>query len=339
MEIKKISDELERIVESKRIPNALIFETDGLNSELEMSLEFAKKILLSNEQNPVNQNKIVKDLNSLSYPDLHIVFPIPISNNKKKDLYDYHYKAWSEMALKNNMKVSLSKWKETISYGNKQPIINIDSVRSVIKKLAVSSFHSNFKIIIFWMADKMNEEASNMLLKTIEEPGDETVFILLTEDIRKLLPTIVSRCQVIGFSGINKKRTGALENNEFEALFSDLMRNAFQANKNSKSLAQLINWSRIVGKMDKQDAQGFFKFSIELLRQAYLKNMEIEELVSFKPTTEFNFDAFSKFITKNNIEELSSGFENAIYESSRNVKLSMIATDIAFKTTKLIHGG
>ena len=339
MEIKKISDELERIVESKRIPNALIFETDGLNSELEMSLEFAKKILISNEQNPVNQNKIVKGLYSLSYPDLHIVFPIPISNNKKKDLYDYHYKAWSEMALKNNMKVSLSKWKETISYGNKQPIINIDSVRSVIKKLAVSSFHSNFKIIIFWMADKMNEEASNMLLKTIEEPGDETVFILLTQDIRKLLPTIVSRCQVIGVGGISKKRTGALENNEFEALFSDLMRNAFQANKNSKSLAQLINWSRIVGKMDKQDAQGFFKFSIELLRQAYLKNMEIEELVSFKPTTEFNFDAFSKFITKNNIEELSSGFENAIYESSRNVKLSMIATDIAFKTTKLIHGG
>ena len=337
MEIKNISDELERIVESKRIPNALIFETDGLNSELEISLEFAKKILLSNEQNPVNQNKIVKDLNSLSYPDLHIVFPIPISNNKKKDLYDYHYKAWSEMALKNNMKVSLPKWKETISYGNKQPIINIDSVRSVIKKLAVSSFHSNYRIIIFWMADKMNDEASNMLLKTIEEPGDETVFILLTEDIRKLLPTIVSRCLVIGVGGINKKRAGTLENNEFEALFSDLMRNAFQANKNSKSLAQLINWSRIVGKMDKQDAQGFFKFSIELLRQAYLKNMEIEELVSFKPTTEFNFDAFSKFITKNNIEELSSGFENAIYESSRNVKLSMIATDIAFKTTKLIH--
>ena len=247
MEIKKISDELERIVESKRIPNALIFETDGLGSELEMSLEFAKKILLSNEQNPVNQNKIVKDLNSLSYPDLHIVFPIPISNNKKKDLYDYHYKAWSEMALKNNMKVSLSKWKETISYGNKQPIINIDSVRSVIKKLAVSSFHSNYRIIIFWMADKMNEEASNMLLKTIEEPGQETVFILLTEDLRRLLPTIVSRCQVVGVGGINKKRPEFIENDEFEALFSDLMRNAFQANKNSKSLAQLINWSRIVG--------------------------------------------------------------------------------------------
>ena len=339
MEIKKISEELERIVESKRIPNALIFEADGLNSELEMSLEFAKKILLSKEQNPVNQNKIVKDLKSLSYPDLHIVFPIPISNNKKKDLYDYHYKAWSEMALKNNMKVSLSNWKEAISCGNKQPIINIDSVRSVIKKLAVSSFHSNYKIVIFWMADKMNEEASNVLLKTIEEPGHETVFILLTGDLRNLLPTIVSRCQVIGVDGRNKNRTGLLENNEFEALFSDLMRNAFQANKSSKSLAQLINWSRIVGKMDKQDAQGFFKFSIELLRQAYLKNMEIEELVTFKPTTKLNFDAFSKFITKNNIEELSSGFENAIYESSRNVKLSMIATGIAFKTTKLIHGG
>ena len=71
MEIKKISDELERIVESKRIPNALIFETDGLNSELEMSLEFAKKILLSNEQNPVNQNKIVKDLYTLFHIQIY----------------------------------------------------------------------------------------------------------------------------------------------------------------------------------------------------------------------------------------------------------------------------
>ena len=56
----KISDELEGIVESKRIPNALIFRFDGSNSELEMSLEFAKKILLSKETDPVNQNKIIK---------------------------------------------------------------------------------------------------------------------------------------------------------------------------------------------------------------------------------------------------------------------------------------
>tara|TARA_Y100000813_G_scaffold87539_1_gene62095 strand:+ start:4860 stop:5879 length:1020 start_codon:yes stop_codon:yes gene_type:complete len=339
MEVQKISDELEGIVESKRIPNALIFEADGSNSELKMSLEFAKKILLSKETDPVNQNKIIRGIESLSYPDLHIVFPIPISNNKKKDLYDYHFKSWAEMAVKNNMKVSLSKWKDAISYGNKQPIINIDSVRSLIKKLSVSSFYSNYRVIIFWMADKMNEDAANMLLKTIEEPGRETIFLLISEDLRNILPTIISRCQVVNTGSVITKDYDGLENSEFESLFSNLMRSAFQANKNPKSLAELVNWSRDVGKMDKQDAQSFFKFSIELLRQAYLKNMEIEELVSFTPSTEFNFEAFSKFITQNNIEGLSSGFENAIYESSRNIKLSMIATDIAFKTTKLIHGG
>ena len=190
------------------------------------------------------------------------------------------------------------------------------------------------------MADKMNEDAANMLLKTIEEPGRETIFLLIGEDLRNILPTIISRCQVVNTGSVITKDYDGLENSEFESLFSNLMRSAFQANKNPKSLAELVNWSRDVGKMDKQDAQSFFKFSIEAFKtKVYLKNMEIEELVSFTPSTEFNFEAFSKFITQNNIEGLSSGFENAIYESSRNIKLSMIATDIAFKTTKLIHGG
>ena len=91
MESRNISQELELIIHSKRIPNALIFEADGSEAELKVSLEFAKKIFLSNETNPVIQNKIIKDINALSYPDLHILFPIPISNNKKKDLYDFHY--------------------------------------------------------------------------------------------------------------------------------------------------------------------------------------------------------------------------------------------------------
>ena len=338
MEARNVSQELEAMVHSKRIPNALIFEADGSGTELEISLEFVKKLLLSNETNPVIQNKIIKDISSLSYPDLHIVFPIPISNNKKKDLYDFHYNDWSSMAIECGFKISMSKWKESSSYGNKMPIINIDSIRSLIKKLSIAPFYSNYRVVIFWMAEKMNEEASNMLLKTIEEPGNKTVFVLLTNDMRRLLPTIISRCQIINYDEA-KRNNDMLNNSDFESLFSELMRSAFQSNKNSKSLAELVNWSRGIGKMDKQDAQSFFKFSIEVLRQAYLKNMEINELVSFTPSTEFNFAAFSKFITKNNIESLSSGFENAIYESKRNVKLSMIATDIAFKTTKLIHGG
>mgnify|MGYP003314914192 FL=1 len=242
------------------------------------------------------------------------------------------------MAIESGLKVSMSKWKESSDYGNKQPIINIDSIRSLIKKLSIAPFYDNYRIIIIWMAERMNEEASNMLLKTIEEPGNKTVFILLTSDIRRLLPTIVSRCQIINYEQ-TKRKNNILINSEFESLFSELMRSAFRSNKSGRSLAELVNWSRRIGKMDKQDAQGFFNYSIELLRQAYLKNMEINELVSFSPSTGFNFTAFSKFITQNNIEDLSSGFENAIHESKRNVKLSMIATDIAFKTTKLIHEG
>ena len=184
------------------------------------------------------------------------------------------------MAIESGLKVSMSKWKESSDYGNKQPIINIDSIRSLIKKLSIAPFYDNYRIIIIWMAERMNEEASNMLLKTIEEPGNKTVFILLTDDIRRLLPTIVSRCQIINYDQ-TKRKNNILKNSEFESLFSELMRSAFQSNKSGRSLAELVNWSRRIGKMDKQDAQSFFNYSIEVLRQAYLKNMEINELVSF----------------------------------------------------------
>tara|TARA_B100000989_G_scaffold270651_1_gene226881 strand:- start:367 stop:1383 length:1017 start_codon:yes stop_codon:yes gene_type:complete len=338
MEFKRVSKELEGIINSCKIPNALILKSDKVVDDLNLTLAFVKKLLLSNENNSLNKQKIIDSINSLTYPDLHIVFPIPSSKEKTKNTYEYHYKNWRDMLLKNKFQVSMSKWKDKISYGNSQPTINIDSVRSLIKKLSVSAFYSNYRVIVLWKADRMTDEAANMMLKTLEDPGNKTVFILLIEDIRKVLPTIISRCQVIGSKGaINS--ISFLENEEYEILFSKLMRIAFQSNKNIKVLAKLVSWSRIVGKMDKEDAQSFFKFSIELLRQAYLKNIEINELVSFTPSTEFNFASFSNFITENNIEALSLGFENAIYESKRNVKLSMIATDIAFKTTKLIHGG
>ena len=98
------------------------------------------------------------------------------------------------------------------------------------------------------MADRINNEAGNKLLKLVEEPGNKTVFIFITEDRDSVLKTLDSRCQKIYFT--NKRGTIFINNNFYENLFSELTRNAFQAKSNKESLANLIKWSETTSKLD-----------------------------------------------------------------------------------------
>jgi DNA polymerase-3 subunit delta' len=77
--------------------------------------------------------------------------------------------------------------------------IKIDAIRSLIEKLNRTT-QAAYKIVIINPADSLLLAASNALLKSLEEPSDRVLFILITEKIERLLPTIRSRCQVIRFS-------------------------------------------------------------------------------------------------------------------------------------------
>lgn len=77
--------------------------------------------------------------------------------------------------------------------------IKIDQIRAIIEKLNQTS-QATYKIIVINPADSLLLAASHSLLKSLEEPSERTLFILLTEKIERLLPTIRSRCQVIRFA-------------------------------------------------------------------------------------------------------------------------------------------
>ena len=84
----------------------------------------------------------------------------------------------------------------------------------------MSSFALGYKVVLFWMADRINNEAGNKLLKLVEEPGDKTVFIFIAEDRGSILKTLDSRCQKIYFT--NKSGTIFSNNDFYENLFSEL---------------------------------------------------------------------------------------------------------------------
>lgn len=76
-------------------------------------------------------------------------------------------------------------------------IISVDQVRELISKLAQSSHYGGLKIVVILPADALNTEAANALLKVLEEPPNDTLFLLLSERPLKLMATLRSRCQRI----------------------------------------------------------------------------------------------------------------------------------------------
>ena len=326
------NQELNSIAKSKRIPNAILLYGNGKN-KLKSALDFCKAVLTLDEEGE-KKSRLEKMCESFIHPDLHFIFPIPSSSKPQESVCDYYYSQWREAMSAYGYNLTISQWKEKLDCGNKQPFIGVNAVEPLPRKLSISAFEKKYKLVLFWSAERLNTEATNKILKLVEEPGKETLFIFIAEKRTELLPTLVSRCQTIGFEGLKEYDSISVE---LELMFSELLRNAFQIKKDISYGSKIIEWSKAAARLDRENQKDFFIYSTEIIRQAFLKNIQANSLVTFSPKTKFNFSSFSKFVTPNNIEELTNEFEKAFYHTLRNGNSTMIMTDLALKLTKAIH--
>ena len=321
-------EELKSIVNSGRIPNSLLFQGPNGSGKLKSAVDFANNVLNIGAQNTTNI------IENISHPDLHIIFPIPSSEKKKENSCDLYINEWRDFVLQNKFNVTTKEWVDRLET-KKQPQISIQIVSELSKKLSLSSFASGYKVVLFWMADRLNEEASNKLLKLVEEPGNKTVFLFIIDKNKSLLKTLESRCQKISFkkSGTNE----FVNNDHHEKIFSELTRNAFLARTNKESLGKLTEWSQNTSKLEREEIKSFLMYSNSIFRQAFMKNIGLNQYVTFQSSSNFNFEGFSKYINANNIENISNLVEDCHHNIKRNANSKMVMTSLAFELTKLIH--
>ena len=321
-------EELKSIVNSGRIPNSLLFQGPNGSGKLRSAVGFANNVLNIGAQNTTNI------LENISHPDLHIIFPIPSSEKKKENSCDLYINEWRDFVLQNKFNVTTKDWVDKLET-KKQPQISIQIVSELSKKLSLSSFASGYKVVLFWMADRLNEEASNKLLKLVEEPGNKTVFLFIIDKNKSLLKTLESRCQKISFK---EPSTNEFINNDgHEKIFSELTRNAFLARTNKESLSKLTEWSQKTSKLEREEIKSFLMYSNSIFRQAFMKNIGLDQYVTFQSSSNFNFEGFSKYINANNIESINNLVEDCHYNIKRNANSKMVMTSLAFELTKLIH--
>lgn len=184
-----------------RIPHAQLFVGPEGCGTLVMALAYAQYILCANKGGENKQGDAACNLkcSSLSHPDMHFAFPVSNSDKIKSHAVSDHYLEEWRLFVKDQPYGNLFDWYQLIGIEKKQGQIGVDEAQDIVKKLSLKSYEGGHKIMIVWMAEKMNTAASNKLLKLIEEPPDKTVIILIAEDEEQILQTIRSRCQILHF--------------------------------------------------------------------------------------------------------------------------------------------
>ena len=361
-----IKNYLKASVEAGRIPHAQLFVAGEGQGGLLMAIAYATLIL--SHDNP----KAKKQCAQLAHPDLHFAFPTATNNKVKKDpISSLFMDAWRTF-VKEQPYGSLFDWFVFLDIDKKQANIGVNEAKEITNKLALKSFEGGYKIMIIWMAEKMNVEASNKLLKLLEEPADKTIFLWVVEDENALLDTIKSRCQILRFPPLSEKAIKEaliargladaeatkialraqgnfnkalqlMDNKEseeatFERWFIAWVRTAYRARGNKASIQGLLQWSDEINTVGYETQKQFLQYCAEVFRQALLLNYKANSLVYMQfadPT--FQLAKFAPFIHGNNIEAIHNLLEEAQLHVERNGNGKIIFTDLAIKLTRLLH--
>jgi DNA polymerase-3 subunit delta' len=369
-----IKNHLTTSVDSGRIAHAQLFVGPEGSGTLPMALAYAQYILCGNTNNENTGGNASCNLKfkNFSHPDLHFAFPVTTSDKvKSKPVSAFYLEEWRQL-LDQQPYGNLFDWYKLLGVDNKQGQIGVDEALQIVKALALKSYEGGYKVMLIWMAEKMNTAAANKLLKLIEEPPEKTIFILIAEDEEQIINTIKSRCQLLHFPPLAENAISAAlvknyhietavatkiahqssgnynkacdliyqdsEDIQFEKWFIIWVRSAFKAKGNKGAIHDLISWSEEIAKTGRETQKKFLHFCLNYFRQALLMNYKANELVYLEPKSEsFKLENFAPFIHNSNILDIADELQDAIYHIERNGNSKIILTDLSIKLTRLLH--
>ena len=192
-----IKKQLIKNVQENKIAHAQLFCGGEGVGKLPLAIAYARYIscLHPSEKDACGTCPNCIKFNNLAHPDLHFIFPVVKKKSTKDIVSDDYLAEWRELIAKNPY-FNLQTWLGEMGAENQQAQIYVKESNEIIRKLSLKSSQGGYKIIIIWLPEKMNLECSNKLLKLLEEPAEQTVFLLVSEEPEMLLTTIQSRTHI-----------------------------------------------------------------------------------------------------------------------------------------------
>ena len=369
-------DELKRRlvnqIDGERVSHAQLFTGLAGYGTLPLALAYVQYLFCPNRHDgdSCGECPSCRQIEALAHPDLHFVFPVNKREKKSGEVVtsDLFIEKWREIWHEKRGVFSAEEWYERLDLGKTMKgLITAKESEEIIRKLQFKSYSSEYKAMIIWLPEAMNQEAANKILKILEEPWEKTLFILVSERPELLLQTIISRTQEVSvpridvatlrevaiaegkspeealnmarLAGGSLLELGELMRGESDEmrhqcfeLFTRLMRLSY----NDKHL-ELFEWADDMTALTREGQRQFFLHSVRLLRESYMLHAGLGK-ISYLWGEEAEFCAkFAPFIGNQNIEALISEIERAMLQIAQNGAPRIVFTHFALAVSKMIN--
>ncbi len=378
---REIVNKLIHTIKDGRISHAQLYLGPEGSGKLSIAMAYAQFVNCENKQYYTTQTE--HDLKGdscgvcrscvkfakLAHPDLHFIFPNATTkkvtrNNSSADFLT----EWREFLIEKNYYITLNEWFTKLGVENKQGVINVRDCTEINHILSYKTYESDYKIMVIWMVDKLFHSAAPKILKILEEPPQNTLFLLIANNHDQMLATILSRTQLVKIpkikdedmmntlinkhhlnettalsitnlaDGSYKEALNIIESDEGERYLTDVfirwMRNSYAGNLNASAKGDIKGLNEVVSELSKlgrERQKNLLSYSLRIARNCVLINFNQQELLKLTQDESNFLSKFYKFINAKNIMTITYEFNKAIYHIERNANTTILFMDLSLK--------
>ena len=358
---------LRTAIDNNRLPHALLISGNEGSGSLALAYAAAQYLICPHRHDgdACGQCPQCLQLGKLQHPDVHFVFPVVRKKNQKEAPISLDYMSEWRNAFLNNHYLTLNEWTATSGEENKQAGIFVAEANNIIKTLSVKPFESDYRVMIIWLPEKMNEETANKLLKIIEEPNDMTHFFLVSQEPERIIGTIQSRVQRINLPPIAdvdiqqalvsrfdcpqdkaidyarmshgsyvealKLLNDDEERSFYFTKFCEMMRLSY-----AKKLFDMKEWSEEMSGIGRERQKAYLQYAQQMIRENFIMNFNTPSLNYLNESERTFSSRFHAFVNHNNVAGIMDELALAEKDIMQNVNAKMVFFDLSLKLIMLL---
>jgi DNA polymerase-3 subunit delta' len=363
----EVKERLIHSVNENRVSHALLFLGSEGSGNLPLALAFAQYLVCENKGAEDSCGKCAGciKMKKLVHPDVTFSFPVTTREKLKNPKSVDYISEWRKAVLANPY-LGYNEWITELDSENKQGNISVDESAHILSRLSLKSVEAPYKIVVMWLAEKMNAPAANKLLKIIEEPPEQTFFFLVAENYEQILPTILSRTQLVKVKKIvdedmasalmqihslskesAQKISHRAGGNYLEAI--NLIHHHDEEQNENK---RFLEWMRACLKMNlktindltqelaatsREQQKLFLQNSMHILRECLMINYADRSMVRLEGEELDSIKKFSPFVNGKNAERFVEEFNKAHFHLERNANFKILFADLSLKVNSLLQ--